>query len=102
MMNSCLLIYPYIESKPAKPASHWNTCVILKRSPHRAPESFFKSTVVYEIAGDRTRALRDLKTALELGYLLKDVQNEPELVSLSSDPSCHRIISEAQASDRQL
>jgi len=64
---------------------------------NRTPDSFLKSCVVYEIAGDRPRALRDLKTALELGCLLKDIQNEPEFVSLRSDHAYHQIVSKAQS-----
>jgi hypothetical protein len=57
--------------------------------------------MVYEIAGDRSKALRDLKTALELGYLLKDIQNEPEFVSLRSDHAYHQILSKTQSSAPQ-
>jgi serine/threonine-protein kinase len=68
---------------------------------HRTPDSLFKSCMVYEIAGDRSKALRDLKTALELGYLLKDIQNEPEFVSLRSDHAYHQILSKTQSSAPQ-
>jgi eukaryotic-like serine/threonine-protein kinase len=68
---------------------------------HRTPDSYFKSCVTYEIAGDRARALRDLKTALELGYQLKDVQNEPELVSIRTDPAYHEILSRTESAAGQ-
>jgi len=64
---------------------------------HRTPDSFFKSCVTYEIAGDRPKALRDLKAALQLGYLLKDVQNEPELVAIRTDPAYHELISKTES-----
>ena len=73
----------------------------LESISHRTPDSFFKSCVVYEIAGDRTRALRDLKTALELGYLTRDAQNEPELVLLRSDHAYHQLISKTQSAASQ-
>jgi serine/threonine-protein kinase len=74
----------------------------LELTSNRTPDSYFKSCVVYEIAGDRSNAIRDLGKALERGYLLKDVQNEPELVSLRSDHAYRQVISETQFEPGQL
>jgi Tfp pilus assembly protein PilF len=68
---------------------------------HRTADSFFKSCIVFEITGNRPSALRDLKIAIELGYLFKDLQNEPELVSLRSDHAYHQIISKTQSAMKQ-
>jgi serine/threonine-protein kinase len=74
----------------------------LETLSNRTADSFFKSCIVFEITGNRSSALRDLKTALELGYLLKDLQNEPELVSLRSDHAYYQIISKVQSAVKQL
>ena len=48
--------------------------------------------MVYELAGKRERALRDVETALRLGYSRREVDNEPELLKLRSDPEYHRML----------
>jgi serine/threonine-protein kinase len=64
----------------------------MERMPSRTPGSYFKSTMVYELAGKRERALRDVETALRLGYSRREVDNEPELLKLRSDPEYHRML----------
>jgi serine/threonine-protein kinase len=73
----------------------------LESIPHRTADSFFKSCIVFEITGNRSNALRDLKTAIEMGYLVKDLQNEPELVSLRGDHAYHQIVSKTQSAVKQ-
>jgi eukaryotic-like serine/threonine-protein kinase len=64
----------------------------LERMPSRTPGSYFKSMMVYELAGKRERALHDLETTLQRGYARREVDNEPELVKLRSDPDYHRML----------
>lgn len=72
----------------------------IERVAQRNPATYYKSAVVYEIAGNRPNALRDLETALRLGYPLKEVQTEPELVSLRSDRAYHQMISRIQTQSK--
>ena len=72
----------------------------LERVSRRTPDSYFKSCVVYELAGDRSKALRDLKTAFDNQYPLKEIQNEPELVALRADRAFHQMFSKIQSADR--
>ena len=50
------------------------------------PTILYDMATVYELCGDRNRALGSLLTALKAGQDLHDVQNDPELVSLRADP----------------
>ena len=61
----------------------------LEKIASRSPGSYFKSLVVYEITGNRDKALRDLNVALRLGYSQKEISNEPELTSLRADRRYH-------------
>jgi eukaryotic-like serine/threonine-protein kinase len=56
------------------------------------PQHLYRLTVVYELAGDRRRALELLEDALKAGYPLKEVQSEPELIALRADARYHRLI----------
>ena len=53
----------------------------------------FKSTVVHELTGNRKVALASLERTLEAGYSLREIQTEPELISLRTDPQFHLIAS---------
>jgi len=69
----------------------------LESAGNRSPNTFFKSAVVYEISRDRASALRDLEIAIERGFPLKDVQNDPELASLRSDRDYQRLLQKFQS-----
>jgi eukaryotic-like serine/threonine-protein kinase len=59
----------------------------LEKFPESAQgASLFQSTVVYELAGDRDRALKALERAIRAGASRLEIANEPELASLRSDP----------------
>jgi hypothetical protein len=45
----------------------------------------YQSVIVYELAGDRSRALYFLEAALKAGYSFKEVSLEPELGRLRED-----------------
>jgi serine/threonine-protein kinase len=66
--------------------------VVALEKMKRTPGSYFKSMMVYELAGQRDKALRDLESALRAGYALKEIDNEPELVTLRADPKYHRVL----------
>jgi serine/threonine-protein kinase len=53
---------------------------------------YFRALVSHEVLGNRDAALAALEQALAAGYALKEIQNEPELTKLRSDPRYHRIL----------
>ena len=63
-----------------------------RASKKATPSSHFRALIVHELAGDRDQALRDLDAALRAGYATRDIQNEPELTQLRSDPRYHRVL----------
>jgi serine/threonine-protein kinase len=57
-----------------------------------APDSAdvqFRAGLTYELLGQRSRALAAITRALHLGYPLKYVEAEPDLVALRRDPGYH-------------
>jgi eukaryotic-like serine/threonine-protein kinase len=60
--------------------------------PTLSPQMLYRLTVVYELSGNRRQALRALERALKAGYPVKEVESEPELVTLRADAQYHRII----------
>ena len=52
----------------------------------------YRLAVIYELGGDRTRALASLRQALTAGYAVKDLANEPELTSMRADARYHRLL----------
>ena len=57
----------------------------------RDKDPLFKAAMVYELAGDRDKALAALERAVRAGYSMHEVVNEPELAALRSDPRYARI-----------
>jgi eukaryotic-like serine/threonine-protein kinase len=64
----------------------------LEKSDRRPPATYFKALVVYEILGDRGRALNALESALRSGYSLHEIKNEPELTALRADRRYYNIL----------
>jgi tetratricopeptide (TPR) repeat protein len=58
----------------------------VEKVPGRDKGILFKSALVYEVAGDRAKALAALRRAIEAGYSRLEIANEPELAKLRSDP----------------
>jgi serine/threonine-protein kinase len=58
-----------------------------------APGALFKGALVAELSSQRTRALGYLERALAAGYGLREVRQEPDLVTLRTDPAYHTLIS---------
>jgi eukaryotic-like serine/threonine-protein kinase len=62
------------------------------------PSDLYTSALVYELCGKRDRALDALRAAVKAGQDLNDIKNEPEFVSLRTDPRYHLTILSAAAS----
>ena len=58
---------------------------------NQASHVAFRATVVYELAGERQQALSALGSALEGGYPMIEILNEPELVRLREDVAFHQL-----------
>ncbi len=56
------------------------------------PLVLFRVVMVYELAGERARALGALERALKAGYPVKDLASEPELTALRSDARYQRLL----------
>ena len=52
----------------------------------------YRAMVIFEIFKDRQTALSRLEKALEAGYPLIEIMNDPELSALREDPDYHRIL----------
>jgi serine/threonine protein kinase/Tfp pilus assembly protein PilF len=57
-----------------------------------APPMLYRVATVYELAGDRVRALTTLEQALRGGYPAKEIDNDPEFTELRADARYHRLI----------
>jgi tetratricopeptide (TPR) repeat protein/predicted Ser/Thr protein kinase len=55
----------------------------------KEPNILYISAMVYELCGNRDKALDSLLVAVKAGQSLADVKNEPEFVSLRADPRYH-------------
>ena len=62
------------------------------RLSHDDPEFLFNSALVYELVGDRERALSALRSTLRAGYSLSEIQNAPEFTALRQDKRYWSII----------
>jgi hypothetical protein len=51
--------------------------------------------VVHELGGERDVALATLSAAVKQGYSLKEIMNEPELLSLRADPRYQTLVTSA-------
>lgn len=63
--------------------------VFINRALQAAPkdsDSLFTSALVYEIIGDRNKAIAAVDEAVRAGYSIEDVEREPELRQLRTDP----------------
>jgi tetratricopeptide (TPR) repeat protein len=68
-----------------------NIKVALSDEPENV-DVLFAAVRVFELAGDRDRALSFLKDCLGRGYALREVQIEPDLASLRRDPRYQSIL----------
>ena len=56
----------------------------------------YRAVVTYEILSDRPKALNCLEAALEAGYPLIEINNDPELSKLRQDPAYQRLLAKTQ------
>ncbi len=68
---------------PDKAQSHLQTALVL--SPND-PDILEDAACAYEVLGDRPRGLESAQKALQKGYSLDRMKNDPDLQSLVSDP----------------
>jgi len=57
-------------------------------------DTLFTSALVYEIIGQRDRALKALDQAVQAGFSLDEIEKEPELRKLHDDPKYQRWLQE--------
>ncbi|HWZ42915.1 MAG TPA: protein kinase [Candidatus Saccharimonadales bacterium] len=62
------------------------------RSSANSPNLLFNSVLVYEMAGDRQRALDALRSALRAGFSPSSIQSAPELTGLRQDKAYVKIV----------
>lgn len=67
------------------------------RSPNKTGEVWLDSAVVHELCGERDQALAALAGSLKAGYSLKEIKNEPELVSLRADARYQSLVASQSA-----
>jgi eukaryotic-like serine/threonine-protein kinase len=59
--------------------------------------TLFTEALVYEIIGQRDKAIHALQQAAKAGYSLEEIEKEPELRKLQSDPRYQRWLKEQKA-----
>lgn len=66
-------------------------------------DALFTSALVYEIIGNRNRALEAIELAVKAGYSVEEINHEPELRALRSDPHYRHLqkTETSQASSRE-
>ena len=83
----------YLAKSGDSPATLSEVSELRRENPERAG-LWFKMTVATELAGRRQDALALLRATLKKGYARTEIENEPELISLRSDPQYHRLMIE--------
>jgi serine/threonine protein kinase/Tfp pilus assembly protein PilF len=63
-------------------------------STSQSPDVHYDAAIVYEMASRRDDALGAMKTAVELGYPLDEIEQDPLMVDLRSDIRFHRMVIE--------
>jgi tetratricopeptide (TPR) repeat protein len=82
-------------AKAGDTASALSEVAQIDRTPSNSPATLFKTALVYELAHDRDKALDALGRALKAGYARSEIDNEPELAALRSDPRYEAIVGAA-------
>ncbi len=58
---------------------------LAQKTPSTDPEFLYTSALVYELTGQRERALTSLRSTMSAGYPLVEIQSTPDLARLRSD-----------------
>jgi tetratricopeptide (TPR) repeat protein/predicted Ser/Thr protein kinase len=69
---------------------------VVEQAHSKDPSVLYNVAVAYELCGNRDKALDILLAAVKVGQSLDEVKNDPELVSLRSDPRYHLKIEGAK------
>jgi eukaryotic-like serine/threonine-protein kinase len=69
---------------------------VAEQAQSKDPGVLYNIAVAYELCGDRDKALDTLLASVKAGQSLDDIKNDPELVSLRSDPRYHLKIEGAK------
>ena len=88
-LRATLAVY---RAKSGDTAGALDDIAVIARSPQPSPAMLYKSTVVYELAGNRQAAVAALERTLKAGYSPREIRIEPELVSLRTDPRFHTLM----------
>jgi serine/threonine protein kinase/Flp pilus assembly protein TadD len=62
-------------------------------------DTLFTSALVYELIGQREQALKAVQAAVKAGYSLDEVEKEPELHGLQSDPRYRQWVQEQKKAE---
>jgi len=65
-------------------------------TPKSENVQLYRAVVTHEILSERGKALGYLETAIETGYPLIEIFNDPELSRLRQDPSYHKLLAKTQ------
>jgi Flp pilus assembly protein TadD len=60
--------------------------IMVEEAKTKDPTILYNSALVYELSGDRTKAINALAASVKAGQSVADIKSEPELVHLRSDP----------------
>lgn len=60
------------------------------------PRTLFRLAIACEVLGERESSLDHLARALDAGLLATEVEREPELLALRTDPRFHRLMTSAE------
>jgi len=64
------------------------------------PIQYYRTVVSYEIMANRSKALAMLSRAIDSGYPLTEIKNDPELTNLRQDPAYHLLLTQLSAQQK--
>lgn len=73
----------------------------VEQANSKDPTILYLSALVYELCGERTKAINALTASVRSGQSLADIKNEPEFVNLRSDPRYQLEVLGAAGSSKQ-
>jgi len=97
-LNSRAALYA---SKTGDSASAKKFLKVALAPPVKQTTIYYRATLTYEILGDRANALKFLTKAIERGYPLIEIKNDPELTNLRRDVLYHELLSKVGDTNEQ-
>lgn len=70
----------------------WAEIQSLPQASKRSASDYFRLALLHEILADRGQALSYMKAALDAGYPIREVKNEPDLRRLRQDQNFQIIL----------